>query len=191
MLLLLEETQKILFRLLLLFSFKVTSVHAPPGSVTWNQLISFSLPEDSWKHLNPGLLHSHQRQTKSQDFSENKSNRKSWNTLKFSGLKAPVWSLVKVLSIVHLIHSLNHFKDKLSPAEFDHGGSVEQNPPPPLSLLTPPAAARQWIRSYFYLRRPPAPQTQPTDTHLQWLAVNWFHTPATAGRGCSRSWKRL
>lgn len=162
MLLLLEETQKILFRLLLLFSFKVTSVHAPPGSVTWNQLISFSLPEDSWKRLNPGLLHSHQRQTKSQDFSENKSNRKSWNTLKFSGLKAPVWSLVKVLSIVHLIHSLNHFKDKLSLAEFDHGGSVEQNPPPhsPSSLRPPPLASELGATFISGVHRLPRPSRQ-------------------------------
>lgn len=47
---------------------------------------------------------------------------------------------------------------------------------------------KQWIKSCFYLMCPLAPQTQPTDTHLHWLAVNWFYTSVIPRPGYNRNW---
>lgn len=47
---------------------------------------------------------------------------------------------------------------------------------------------KQWIKSCFYLMCPPAPQTQPTDTHLHWFAVNWFYTSVIPRPGYNRNW---
>lgn len=43
---------------------------------------------------------------------------------------------------------------------------------------------KQWIKSCFYLICPLAPQTQPADTQLHWLTVNWFRTAAGTGTDC-------
>lgn len=50
---------------------------------------------------------------------------------------------------------------------------------------------KQWIKSCLYLMCPLAPQTQHTDTHHQWLALNWFHTPVMPRPGYNRNWKQL